>query len=67
MVLAAHYKQILDNLLTAAIVLDEDLHLTFVNSSAEMLLSISGDQVLGKHVSHCFGDQETAPETFREA
>jgi len=67
MVLAPHYKQILDNLLTATIVLDGDLQLTFVNSSAEMLLSVSGDQLLGKHVSHCFADLEASTESFSEA
>lgn len=67
MVHTAHYKQILDNLLTATIVLDADLQLSFVNSSAEMLLSVSSDQSLGKHVSHCFTDPETSPDSFREA
>ncbi len=67
MVHATHYKKILDNLLTATIVLDADLHLSFVNSSAEMLLSVSSDQSLGKHVSHCFTDPETSPDSFREA
>lgn len=67
MVHASHYKQILDNLLTATIVLDVDLQLTFVNSAAEMLLRLSGDQVLGKHVSHCFSDIDSSPDAFNEA
>src|SRR5690606_10289977 len=67
MALASHYKQILDNLLTATIVLDVDLQITFVNTSAEILLSVSGDQVLGKHVSHSFSDVDGSPDAFREA
>lgn len=67
MVNAAHYKQILDNLLTATIVLDENLQLTFVNSSAEMLLGVSSEQVLGKPIVHCFADLDGTSESLREA
>jgi two-component system, NtrC family, nitrogen regulation sensor histidine kinase GlnL len=67
MVNAAHYKQILDSLLTAAIVLDTDLKVSFVNTSAEVLLSVSSEQVLNKHVSQCFSDLDGSPESFRAA
>lgn len=67
MVEAAHYKQILDNLLTATIVLDENLRISCVNTSAEILLSVSNDQVLGKDASHCFADIDGTPDSFREA
>lgn len=61
------YKQILDNLLTATIVLDDQLRVSCVNTSAEILLSVSNDQVLGKEASHCFVDLESSPEAFLEA
>lgn len=67
MVNAAHYKQILDSLLTAAIVLDTDLYVSFVNTSAEILLSVSSDQVLNRHVSQCFCDLDGSPSSFRDA
>jgi len=62
-----HYKQILDNLLTAAIVVDENLHLTFVNSAAEILLGVSSEQVLGKSIENCFVDMDATPDALREA
>lgn len=62
-----HYKQILDNLLTAAIVVDENLQLTFVNSAAEILLGVSSEQVLGKPIEHCFVDMDATPDALREA
>jgi two-component system nitrogen regulation sensor histidine kinase GlnL len=65
--MATHYKQILDNLLTATIVLDENLQLTFVNTSAEMLLSVSGDQILGKPIASCFVDLDGTSDALREA
>lgn len=67
MVDPAQFKQILDSLLTAIIVLDADLNLTCVNISAEMLLSISSEQVTGKHVNHCFCDLDGTSDSFREA
>jgi two-component system nitrogen regulation sensor histidine kinase GlnL len=62
-----HYKQILDNLLTAAIVVDENLQLTFLNSAGEMLLGVSSEQVLGKPIENCFVDMDATPEALRAA
>lgn len=67
MVNPAHYKQILDSLLTATIVLDSDLHVTMVNTSAEILLSVSSDQVLKRHVSQCFCDLDSSLASFVDA
>lgn len=67
MVEVSQYKQILDSFLTAAIILDENLHLSCANTSAEALLGFSGEQVLAKHVNHCFIDMDNDPESFREA
>lgn len=67
MVNAAHYKQILDSLITAAIVLDTDLHVSFVNTSAEIMLSVSSDQIAGRHVSQCFCDLDASPSSFLNA
>lgn len=64
---AAPYKQILDSLLTAAIVLDSDLYVSFVNASAEILLSVSSEQVVGRHVTQCFCDLDGSPTSFRDA
>lgn len=67
MVEAAQYKQILDNLLTATIVLDQQLHVSCVNTSAEILLSVSNDQVIGKDSSQCFIDLDSGSDSFKEA
>lgn len=62
-----NFKQILDSLITAVIVLDADLKLYHLNVSAEMLLGISGVQLIGKSISHCFSETDGTPETLREA
>lgn len=67
MVEASLYRQILDSLLTAAIVLDRELNLSFVNNSAEALLCFSGKKVLNKHINYCFTDEENDPETLKDA
>lgn len=67
MVEAAQYKQILDNLLTATIVLDAQLRISCVNTSAEILLSVSNDQVIGKEAAQCFHDVDNTPEAFKGA
>ena len=62
-----HFKQILDGLITAVLVLDSDLNLYSINNSAEMLLGVSSDQVIGKPISHCFADLDGTPDNFRLA
>lgn len=67
MVEASDYKQILDNLLTATIVLDQNMRISCVNTSAEILLGVSNDQILGKEARHCFADIDSTPESFLDA
>lgn len=67
MVDSAHFKQILDGLLTAVLALDDELNLYCINNSAEILLGISGEHAIGKPIAYCFAEGETTPEYFREA
>lgn len=62
-----NFKQVLDSLLTAVIVLDDQLTLFHLNSSAEALLSISRSQMEGKSISCCFADADGTPQTLHEA
>ncbi len=62
-----HFKQILDGLLTAVLVLDSNLNLYTINNSAEMLLGVSSEQVIGKPISHCFADLDGTPNNFQKA
>lgn len=66
MVDPAHFKQILDSLITAVIVLDADLNVYGFNNSAEMLLGISSEQVVGRPISLCFSDMDNEVEAFCE-
>lgn len=61
MVEPKNYKHILDSLLTAVIVVDEQLNLHYLNGSAEMLLCVSGDQVAGKPLSDFVVEQGDNP------
>jgi two-component system, NtrC family, nitrogen regulation sensor histidine kinase GlnL len=60
-------RQLLDNLITAVIVLDGNLKLFHINVAAEMLLGISAEQALGKPISYCFNELDGTPESLREA
>ncbi|MEY4590441.1 MAG: hypothetical protein RL497_2517 [Pseudomonadota bacterium] len=51
------YRQLLDNLITAVIVLDQRLNLCHLNLAAEMLLGVSGEQALGKPITYCFTEE----------
>lgn len=50
-----HYSM-LDNLSTAILLLDEGLNVNYVNSSAEMLLELSGPRVLGMSANKFFSE-----------
>lgn len=67
MVEQASYRQILDSLMTAVIVLDEDLHITDINASAETLFSVSSEYLLGKPISFCFSQLDGTPIALAEA
>ena len=63
----SHYRQLLDNLITAVIVLDQRLNLCHLNLAAEMLLGVSGEQALGKPISYCFSEAEGTLDTLHES
>lgn len=67
MVEPVNFKQLLDNLITAVIVLDADLKLFHINVAAEMLLGISGEQAVGKPIQYCFNELDGTPASLREA
>ncbi len=67
MVGAPEFKQILDSLLTAVIVLDAELNVYCINNSAEMLLGVSADQAVGKGVGFCFTDLDGHDTNFHDA
>ncbi len=58
MTLEKLHKRLLDSLTTGIIVLDEDLHLGYINLAAESLLAISGRQYNGVHIGEIFLDSE---------
>lgn len=67
MVEPVNFKQLLDSLITAVIVLDANLRLFHINVAAEMLLGISGEQAVGKPIQYCFNELDGTPESLREA
>lgn len=54
MVVDQKFRRIIDNLITAIVVLDTDLTIDSMNPSAEMLLGVSGEQMQGKAIHECF-------------
>ncbi|MFT5691567.1 MAG: two-component system nitrogen regulation sensor histidine kinase GlnL [Oceanicoccus sp.] len=48
------YTDILDNLKTAILLLDPNLSITYLNSSAEILMETSGSRVLGETITSLF-------------
>lgn len=67
MVEQANFRQILDSLITAVIVLEDDLSIAYINASAEMLLSVSGEQLVGRPIQECFFETDGTPLTLKEA
>ncbi len=61
------FKQLLDSMITAVIVLDRKLQLYQINASAEALLGISGSQLQGKSIDYCFLETDGTPDNLREA
>jgi two-component system nitrogen regulation sensor histidine kinase GlnL len=62
-----HYQQILDRLVTAVILVDDNLSLTYLNNAAEVLLCVSIEQVVGRYISDCFVEQDGDPCQFANA
>ncbi len=67
MVVEPKFRQILDNLITAIIVLDADLTIDSMNASAEMLLGVSGEQMQGRPINACFSESDGAFVSLQEA
>ncbi|GAB1255844.1 nitrogen regulation protein NR(II) [Aurantivibrio plasticivorans] len=61
------FKQIIENLTTAILIVDQKLCFQYVNPAAEILLEISGDQVKGTPISSSFHESEAALDTLQDA
>lgn len=58
------FGKILDSLITAVIVVDAELAIVHVNTAAEILLGISGEQTEGKAIECCFSENGLTTETL---
>lgn len=67
MVVEPKFRQILDNLITAIVVLDADLTIDSMNASAEMLLGVSGEQMQGRAINVCFSESDGAFASLQHA
>ncbi|MFT5083131.1 MAG: two-component system nitrogen regulation sensor histidine kinase GlnL [Lentisphaeria bacterium] len=67
MVEHASNRQILDSLMTAVIVLDTDLNITYLNASAEVLFGVSSEHLVHKPISYCFSQNDGTPTSLEEA
>ncbi len=67
MVEQSYFQHILDSLITAVLVLDENSSISYMNASAEMLLGVSGEQMQGKLIDECFSENDGTPISLREA
>ncbi|WP_313556631.1 nitrogen regulation protein NR(II) [Teredinibacter franksiae] len=61
------YSQILDSLMTAVIVLNDDLSIQHMNISAEMTLGVSGSKVIGKPIEVLFSPHDGTPQSLADA
>lgn len=52
------HTNILDNLLTAILLVNPDLSVRYINSSAEALIKISGNRVIGEPISTLFKEEK---------
>ena len=58
-------QRILDNLSTAIMLLGEDLRVKCVNPACEILLEVSGRQVVGKHIGELLSAERLGPEVLQ--
>jgi len=63
----ALHRLLLDNLTTATLLLDDGLHLEYMNPAAEMLLAVSGQRFHGQFVSELFSESPEALASLRQA
>lgn len=61
------FQLLLESLNTAVLVLNDDLTIRYLNSAAEVLLGVSGNQVTGAPIVSCFYESETALKTMQES
>ncbi len=62
-----HSDKILDNLLTAVVVLDGSLNIIYMNAAAEILLGVSEVHTYGKSIQSYFLDGDPTPDSISEA
>ena len=61
------HTDILDNLQTSILLVDPDLSVSYINPSAEALLKVSGNRVIGEAVSTLFTEQDSGKDSLLEA
>jgi two-component system nitrogen regulation sensor histidine kinase GlnL len=61
------YRQLLDNLTNAVVLLDSSLAVTYANTAAESLLEVSSQQMINRPFNHYFYESDTAIEKIRGA
>ena len=64
---AVSAEAILDHLITATMVLDEELKVVFVNSAAESLLHCSAAQIVGTPLNHILLSAQALQTNLRKA
>lgn len=57
---------LLDNLATAILLVDSNLHIQYLNSSAEMLLELSGSRALGLNIDQLLPEDDTPLAEMRQ-
>ncbi len=62
-----NYKQLLDNLNTAVVLLDHSFHILDLNSAAESLFAVSSKQVTGTQLQEYFHESSDALSKMRNA
>jgi len=64
---SARYKQILDNLYTAVMLLDRSLHIQYMNPAAESLIQLSAQRIDGLHISELISEDNSTLEGLSKA
>ncbi len=67
MTLEPNYKQLLDSLSTAIVVVTKKLEICYLNPTAEALLAISGARVIGTNINNYFAESKAAITAMQEA
>ncbi len=60
------YRQLLDNLTNAVVLLDSSLAVAYANTAAESLLEVSSQQMINRPFNHYFYESEKAIEKIRD-